>query len=139
MDDQDFKLLGKSGVFPNDPSEAQLETWTNDFAVRDYMIQFDCKDFTSLCPITGQPDFATLHIRYIPKDLCIETKSLKYYLHSFRNVKAFNEKVINQIANDIIELCDPKWLRIKGEFVARGGIELTTVVEYPTMDPNKIP
>ena len=138
MNDQDFKLLGKAGKFSDNPDKSLLDTWTNDFTDRDYLIQFDCHDFTSLCPVTGQPDFATIYIRYIPNDLCIETKSLKYYLHAFRNTQAFNEKVINRIANDIIAVIDPKWLRIRGEFAARGGIELTTVVEHPSIDPSKL-
>lgn len=133
MDKKDFDLLGKPGVFVANPEEAKLETFINEYAGRDFLIQFNSLDFTSLCPVTGQPDFAKIEIKYIPNQKCIETKSLKYYLHSFRNTQAFNEKVVNTIANDLIKACDPKWLKVKGEFAARGGIALTAVVEHPEL------
>lgn len=130
----DFKLLGKSSFkIPQSPEEAVLETFMNEFIGRNYQISFDCLDFTSLCPITGQPDYARIKIKYIPDKSCIETKSLKYYLQSFRNQKAFNEKVINTILQDLVTACKPKWMKVKGKFAARGGIQLTTIAEYPDL------
>ena len=131
----DFKLLGKSNFnIPTKPDEAFLETFNNDYAEdRDYLITFNCVDFTSLCPVTGQPDYARIRIKYIPDKSCIETKSLKYYLQSFRNQKAFNEKVINTILLDLVKACQPKWMQVKGKFATRGGIQLTTVAEYPNL------
>ncbi len=138
MENEDFKLLGKSGTeLMTKPSEKQLETFKNEYTTRDYYIQFDCLNFTSLCPVTGQPDFAEIDIKYIPGEKCIETKSLKYYLHSYRNTKAFNEKVINNILNDFVAVCEPKWVKIKGKFAARGGIALTTIVEYPSLSSDE--
>lgn len=133
MDKKDFDLLGKPGQFVATPEDAKLESFDNEYRGRDFLIQFNSFDFTSLCPVTGQPDFAKIEIKYIPDAQCIETKSLKYYLHSFRNTQAFNEKIVNTIANDLIEACNPKWLKVKGEFAARGGIALTAVVEHPTL------
>ncbi len=134
----DFKLLGKSDFKPpQKPEDAVIETFTNQYQERSYLIKFDCQDFTSLCPVTGQPDFASISIEYVPDKLCIETKSLKYYLHSFRNTAAFNEKVTNTILNDLAEACKPRWMQVKGEFVPRGGIALTTVAEYPDFDWKK--
>lgn len=131
----EFKLLGKSNFKPpTDPKDAVIETFKNEFRERKYLIQFDCADFTSLCPVTGQPDFAKISIQYIPADLCIETKSLKYYLHSFRNFQGFNEKIINTMLDNLSEACRPQWMQIKGEFAARGGIKLTTVAEYPDLN-----
>lgn len=129
-----FKLLGKSGyVPPTNPEDAVIETFSNEFRERDYLIQFECLDFTSLCPITGQADFAKINIQYTPGDLCIETKSLKFYLQSFRNFKSFNEKIINTILNDLVEACAPKWLSVEGKFAARGGIILSAKAEYPNL------
>lgn len=131
---KDFNLLGKSvDATPTSPAESPLDTFPNQFN-RDFLIQFDCIDFTSLCPITGQPDFAKIKIKYIPAKLCVETKSLKYYLQSYRNFQGFNEKVVNSILNDLVEAANPKWMRVEGEFAARGGIYLTTVAEHPELD-----
>ena len=135
----EFNLLGKNVHNPpEDPKDAQIDTFSNEFKERHFMIQFDCHDFTSLCPITGQPDFAEIRIKYIPAELCIETKSLKYYLHSYRNFKGFNEKIINTVLNDLSDAVKPKWMRVEGKFAARGGIVLTTVAEYPDLDVNKL-
>ncbi len=136
---KDFQYLGKSvSNPPEDPKDATIETFPNEFTERDYLIQFDCADFTSLCPITGQPDFAKIRIQYTPDQQCIETKSLKYYLHSFRNFKGFNEKIINTILGHLVEVCQPKWMKVEGTFAARGGITLTTVAEYPNLDLDKV-
>jgi 7-cyano-7-deazaguanine reductase len=92
-------------------------------------VKFDCSDFTSLCPVTGQPDFAKIHIEYMPAERCVETKSLKFYLSSFRNQKDFNENITNRIFDDFIVACSPKRLVVEAQFHARGGISLTTRVE----------
>ena len=135
----EFKLLGKSNFTPpTSPEEAVLEVWPNHQTERNYLIEFNSEDFTSLCPITGQPDFAQIHISYIPDQLCIETKSLKYYLHSFRNYEGFNEKVITTIMEDLVKACQPKKLRVVGKFAARGGIRLTTTAQYPDLDPSEL-
>ena len=129
----EFNHLGKSVNHPQTPEEANLETFENQYKGRNYLIQFDCQDFTSLCPVTGQPDFAKISIQYIPNERCVETKSLKYYLHSYRNFKGFNEKIVNTILDEFIKVCKPRWIQIKGQFAARGGIVLTTTAEYPSM------
>ncbi|MFK7948007.1 MAG: preQ(1) synthase [Saprospiraceae bacterium] len=138
MENKNFKLLGNSGgEMPLSPSQSQLETFDNNYVSRNYIIQFDCLDFTSLCPVTGQPDFAEIEIKYTPNIKCVETKSLKYYLHSYRNTKAFNEQVINRILDDLIAVCEPKWMKVKGKFAARGGIALTTIAEYPNLSDDE--
>lgn len=107
-----------------------LETFANPRPGRDYEIRFDCPEFTCLCPLTGQPDFATFRISYVPDELCIELKSLKLYLWSFRDEGAFHEKVTNQIADDIIAAIKPRRLRVEGDFAVRGGIGTIIVVEH---------
>ena len=107
-----------------------LETFANPRPGRDYEIRFDCPEFTCLCPLTGQPDFATFQISYVPDELCIELKSLKLYLWSFRDEGAFHEKVTNQIADDIIAAIKPRRLRVEGDFAVRGGIGTVVVVEH---------
>ena len=126
-------LLGKGGAvdLPKAPSLGILETFLNRSAERDYWISFDCADFSSLCPVTGQPDFAKLRISYIADQLCIETKSLKFYLAAYRNEKAFNEEVINQILNHLVEACQPRRMMVRGVFSARGGISVTVDAFYP--------
>ncbi len=95
------------------------------------MVRFECSDFTSLCPITGQPDFAKIRIEYIPGKRCIETKSLKFYLSAFRNTRSFNEEVINRILDDLVAACAPRKLTVHGEFAARGGITVTVDASFP--------
>lgn len=99
-----------------------IETFPNPQVDRDYVIESVCPEFTSLCPKTGQPDFATITIRYVPDKLCIELKSLKLYLWSYRNEGAFFEKVTNQILNDLVAACQPRWMEVVGDFNVRGGI-----------------
>ena len=124
-------LLGRSEArIPSSPNEAQIETFPNP-AKRDYWIHFETDDFTSLCPITGQADFARIDIEYIPGQVCVETKSLKFYLASFRNERAFNEAVTNRILDDFVKACSPKRAIITAKFSARGGIALTVRAEYP--------
>jgi len=107
-----------------------IETFANPRPGREYEIRFDCPEFTCLCPLTGQPDFATFTITYVPDELCIELKSLKMYLWSFRDEGAFHEKVTNQIADDIIAAIKPRRLRVEGDFAVRGGIGTVVVVDH---------
>ncbi len=99
-----------------------LEYFENPNPERDYEIRFDCPEFTCLCPKTGQPDFATIRIRYVPDHLCVELKSLKLYLWSFRDEGAFHEAVTNQILSDLVKLTDPRFMEVEGDFMVRGGI-----------------
>ena len=108
----------------------QLETFANPAPDRDYEIRFDCPEFTCLCPLTGQPDFAHFHISYVPDLLCVELKSLKLYLWSFRNEGAFHEKVTNQILDDLVAATGPRRLEIRGEWFVRGGITTQVVCTY---------
>jgi 7-cyano-7-deazaguanine reductase len=124
-------LLGKSETrLPSSPAEARLETFPNP-ARRNYRIRFETADFTSLCPVTGQVDFAQITIEYVPAALCIETKSLKFYLSSYRNERAFNEAVTNHILDDFVRACSPREAVVTAEFSARGGIALTVRAEFP--------
>ena len=107
-----------------------LETIDNPRPERDYEIRFDCPEFTCLCPRTGQPDFATIRIRYVPDMLCVELKSLKLYLWSFRDEGHFHEAVVNQILDDLVQAVAPRRMTVEGDFLVRGGIH--TVVEAST-------
>lgn len=130
-DRRGLKLLGSSGApFPEKPAPEILETFENRYPHRDYVIRFDCADFTSLCPITGQPDFAKLQIEYVADRLCIETKSLKFYLASYRNSRSFNEEVANRILDDLVSVCAPRRMTVHGEFASRGGISVTVVATH---------
>ena len=123
---ESLTLLGRSETqLPASVSHSTLETFENRYPQRDYIIEFDADDFTSLCPITGQPDFATLHIEYVADRRCIETKSLKFYLSSFRNCAAFNEEVANRILDDLVKACSPRLMRVFGQFASRGGIRVS--------------
>jgi len=106
-----------------------LETFPNPRPERDYEIQIRCPEFTSVCPKTGQPDFGEIQIVYTPDTACIELKSLKYYLQSFRNQGIFYEAVTNRILDDLVAACQPRRMRITGAFSARGGITTTVVAE----------
>ena len=108
----------------------EIETFPNPFPGRDYNIDMECPEFTCLCPKTGQPDFGILDISYIPDKLCIELKSLKIYLTSYRNEGGFHEKVVNIILDDLVSACKPKKMKIVGDFNVRGGIHTTVTVEY---------
>jgi len=107
----------------------QLETFTNPARETDYTIRMTLPEFTCLCPKTGQPDFATFDLEYVPDELCVELKSLKLYLWSFRDEGAFHEAVTNRIADDLARACVPRFLRLTGKFNVRGGIFTTVVVE----------
>jgi len=124
-------LLGRSEAkIPASPAEARLETFANP-ARRTYSIHFETDDFTSLCPVTGQADFARIDINYVPDRLCVESKSLKFYLASYRNARAFNEAVTNRILDDFVRACAPRHAEVTAQFSARGGIALTVRAEYP--------
>ena len=107
-----------------------LVTFQNPKPERDYEIQMQCPEFTCLCPKTGQPDFATITIKYIPDELCVELKSLKLYLWSYRDEGAFHEAVINKIFDDFFSVCKPRYLKVFGDFLVRGGINTSVTVEY---------
>lgn len=109
---------------------AKLEVFTNPNPGRDYEIHMECPEFTCLCPRTGQPDFATIDIYYIPDKLCLELKALKLYLGSFRNEGAFHEAVTNKILDDLIGACRPRWMKVVGDFYVRGGIHTTVSAEH---------
>lgn len=127
-----LKLLGSSEArFPSAPDPATLEVFPNRSAGRTYWVTFECAEFTSLCPVTGQPDFATLRIRYIPDAECVETKSLKFYLSSYRSTPSFGEDVANRILNDLVAVLNPKFLHVHVEFSPRGGIALSVDAVFP--------
>ena len=107
-----------------------LETFENPHPNRDYQIDTVCPEFTSVCPMTGQPDFAHFEFEYIPDVSCLETKSLKLYLWSYRNEGAFHEAVTNQILDDLVAACQPRWMKVTGRFFVRGGITPTIIVEH---------
>ncbi len=109
----------------------ELETFPNPKPERDYTIDFDCPEFTCVCPLTGQPDFARIRIEYIADRLCLEMKSLKLYLWSFREEGHFHEEVTNLILDDLVAACTPRWMRITGRFNVRGGIRPLITVEHP--------
>ena len=130
---QSLTLLGRSEAqLPASLDEAKLETFPTP-AKRPYTIRFETSDFTSLCPVTGQMDFAQIVIEYVPAKLCVESKSLKFYLASFRNERAFNEAVTNRILDDFVAACSPRHVVVTAEFSPRGGIGLTVRAEYPNI------
>ena len=114
-----------------------LETFPNPKPERDYEIHFDCPEFTCLCPLTGQPDFARFTIRYVPDQLCVELKSLKLYLWSFRDEGAFHEKVTNRILDDIVKVTRPRRLTVEGDWFIRGGIATKVTVNYEGKKPRR--
>ncbi|HDP97853.1 MAG TPA: NADPH-dependent 7-cyano-7-deazaguanine reductase QueF [bacterium] len=124
----------KSGEtsYPESPEMAKLETFENQYSDRDYWISFECPEFTSRCPITNQPDFGKITIRYIPDKSCIESKSLKLYLFSFRNHNTFHEEVVNRILDDLVKICQPRKAVVVGEFNPRGGISIKVDAEFST-------
>lgn len=127
----DLTLLSKAGApYPDRPEKTRLETFPNKYPNRDYVVEFNCPEFTSLCPVTGQPDFARIIITYVPDVKCLESKSLKIYLFSFRNVGMFHEEITNRILDDLVAKCEPKWARVRGLMNARGGISIDVSAEY---------
>lgn len=128
---KDVTLLGNQGTtYPVTYAPEILETFDNKHPSNDYWVKFNCPEFTSLCPITGQPDFAALYISYIPGEKMVESKSLKLYLFSFRNHGDFHEDCVNIIMKDLIRLMDPKYIEVWGKFTPRGGISIDPYCNY---------
>ncbi|ENY99990.1 preQ(1) synthase [Clostridium thermobutyricum] len=128
---KDITLLGNKGTkyeYSYDPDV--LEAFDNKHPDNDYFVKFNFPEFTSLCPITGQPDFATIHISYVPNIKMVESKSLKLYLFSFRNHGDFHEDCMNIIMKDLIKLMDPKYIEVWGKFTPRGGISIDPYCNY---------
>ena len=124
-------LLGNNKtVYSSDYSPEVLETFPNKHPDNDYFVKFNCPEFTSLCPITGQPDFATIYISYIPDRIMVESKSLKLYLFSFRNHGDFHEDCVNIIMKDLIKLMSPRYIEVWGKFLPRGGLSIDPYCNY---------
>ena len=133
MNSQDkLTALGRKAPIPTDYDPSVLETFQNAHPERDYLVTLRCAEFTTLCPITGQPDFATMLINYIPAERMVESKSLKLYLFGFRNHGDFHEDVTNIIMNELIEFMRPKYIEVKGLFVPRGGIAIHPYANWAT-------
>jgi len=126
----ELKNLGQSTTYAFDYNTEILESFPNKHPENDYMVKFNCPEFTSLCPITGQPDFATIYISYMPDGKLVESKSLKLYLFSFRNHGAFHEDCINIILKDLVALMDPKYIEVWGKFLPRGGLSIDPYCNY---------
>ena len=124
-------LGGGKTTFPSSPDEAALETFANAYPDRNYNILLDCPEFTSLCPMTGQPDFGRIVIDYVPGERCIESKSLKMYLFSFRNHGGFGEAIVNRILDDVVAACIPRRATVRGSFAPRGGISIEVTASFP--------
>lgn len=124
-ENENLTLLGNQNVtYHTDYTPDILEAFDNKHPENDYFVKFNCPEFTSLCPITGQPDFATIYISYVPDQKLVESKSLKLYLFSFRNHGDFHEDCINIIMNDLVRLLDPKYIEVWGKFLPRGGLSI---------------
>ncbi|MBQ6084217.1 MAG: NADPH-dependent 7-cyano-7-deazaguanine reductase QueF [Bacteroidales bacterium] len=125
-----LQQLGHKAEIPETYAPEVLETFENRHPERDYWVQFNCPEFTTLCPITGQPDFGEIKILYIPDERMVESKSLKLYLFSFRNHGDFHEDVVNIILNDLVKLMNPRYIEVVGLFVPRGGISIHPYVNF---------
>ena len=112
-----------------------LETFPNPHSERDYTIHLVTDEFTSVCPRTGQPDFGTIEVEYVPDERCVEMKSLKLYLWSYRNEGVFYEDVTNRILDDLVEACEPRWMEVTGTFSVRGGMQNTVTATYGVLPP----
>ena len=123
-------LKGSENKYPATPSEAKLEAFDNIYQDRDYVITFDCPEYTSLCPVTNQPDFGHIVIRYVPDKKCIESKSLKLFLFSFRNHNTFHEESVNSILDAVVKACSPRKAEVVGKFRPRGGIAINVKAVY---------
>lgn len=134
MQQESLSHLGGKTEYRQDYAPEMLEVFMNKHRGNDYWVTFDCPEFTSLCPITGQPDFATIRIDYIPDAKMVESKSLKLYLFSYRNHGAFHEDCVNTIMKDLIELMDPKYIEVTGIFTPRGGISIYPYTNYGRKD-----
>ena len=126
----DLKSLGNSAKYEFSYNPQILETFENRHVGNDYWVKFNCPEFTSLCPITGQPDFATIYISYIPDVKMVESKSLKLYLFSFRNHGGFHEDCVNVIMKDLVRLMEPGYIEVWGKFTPRGGISIDPYCNY---------
>lgn len=130
-EEKSLTLLGNQKVkYPTDYDPSLLETFENRHPENEYLVTLNCPEFTTLCPITSQPDFGKIIIRYIPRMRMVESKSLKLYLFSFRNHGDFHEDVVNVIMKDLISLMDPRYIEVKGEFMPRGGISIYPFANY---------
>ncbi len=127
---EQLSLLGQKTTYRQDYAPDVLEAFDNKHPENDYWVRFNCPEFTSLCPITGQPDFAEIRISYIPDRKMVESKSLKLYLFSFRNHGAFHEDCVNIIMKDLIKLMNPKYIEVTGFFTPRGGISIYPYANY---------
>ncbi len=127
---ENLKQLGKETMYRDEYAPEVLETFENMNKENDYWVQFNCPEFTTLCPITGQPDFAEIKIMYIPDERMVESKSLKLYLFSFRNHGDFHEDSVNVIMKDLVKLMHPKYIEVLGLFVPRGGISIYPYANY---------
>ena len=127
---KDLTLLGNSRKGKKAKPSKKLESFPNKNEGREFVVDLHTDEFTCLCPATGQPDFATLTIRYVPAERIVESKSLKLYLWSYRNEGTFHEHVTNQILDDLVAALDPVWCEVVGEFGARGGITIKVTAEY---------
>ena len=125
-----LQALGKTTKYRDDYAPEVLESFENKHPGNDYWVRFNCPEFTSLCPITGQPDFAEIRINYLPDHKMVESKSLKLYLFSFRNHGDFHEDCVNIIMKDLIKLMDPKYIEVTGIFTPRGGISIYPYANY---------
>ena len=131
MEQEDISLLGNKKVkYHYDYCPEILETFQNKHPENDYWVKFNCPEFTALCPITGQPDYATIYISYVPNEKMVESKSLKLYLVSFRNHGDFHEDVVNVIMKDLIKLMEPKYIEVWGKFTPRGGLSIDPYCNY---------
>ncbi|MBR3480260.1 MAG: NADPH-dependent 7-cyano-7-deazaguanine reductase QueF [Prevotella sp.] len=128
--EEGLQKLGQKVEFSTDYDPSVLETFENLHQDNDYWVQFNCPEFTTLCPITGQPDFAEIKILYIPGERMVESKSLKLYLFSFRNHGDFHEDCVNTIMKDLVKLMDPKYIEVYGLFLPRGGISIYPYANY---------
>ena len=128
---ENLTKLGSSGtVYSAEYDPSVLESFSNRHPENDYFVKFNCPEFTSLCPITGQPDYAEITIAYVPDEKLVESKSLKLYLFSFRNHGGFHEDCVNVIMKDLVRLMDPKYIEVFGLFVPRGGISIHPYANY---------
>lgn len=127
---QGVGLLGRKTNYPTDYAPEVLESFINKHPGNDYFVKFNCPEFTSLCPMTGQPDFATIYISYVPDMKLVESKSLKLYLFSFRNHGDFHEDCVNIIMKDLIKLMEPKYIEVWGKFTPRGGLSIDPYANY---------
>lgn len=127
---QGVSLLGNKTAYKSDYAPEVLESFPNKHPQNDYWVKFNCPEFTSLCPMTGQPDFATIYISYVPDERLVESKSLKLYLFSFRNHGDFHEDCVNIIMKDLIKLMEPKYIEVWGKFLPRGGLSIDPYANY---------